>query len=166
MSRKIQSILFVCAGNMCRSPIAEAAFRHIAKSRPALAGISVGSAGSIALDGDSAPAEAVRAALEAFGEDLSSHRARNVDPLDADLILTVDRSVTRDVLRLGKRGRVVMLGEYAGTNEPVSDPFGCGDTAFQVCARHIRSLMEKVAQRVEEENEGRPRRTGRREGGD
>jgi protein-tyrosine-phosphatase len=152
MARKIDSVLFVCAGNICRSPIAEAAFRRLAASRPALAGITVGSAGTIALDGNGATDDAVAAAREEFDEDITAHRARNIDEVDADLILTLDRTVTRDVRNLGKRGRVVMLGEYAGTKEAVTDPYGCGEAAFQICARHIRNLIEKAADRIEEEN--------------
>jgi protein-tyrosine phosphatase len=146
----IRSILFVCAGNICRSPIAEAAFRHVAQSRPALADVEVGSAGTIAMDGSRAAPEAIASARAEFGVDITRHRARNVIDLDADLILTMDRAVTREVLGMSKRGQVALLGDYAGTNEAVTDPYGCDGDTFQTCARHIRRLVELAVERIGE----------------
>ena len=147
----MKSILFVCAGNICRSPIAEAVFREIARSRPALEGLEIGSAGTIALDGNRATPEAVAAALEAFGLDLSPHRARNIEGLDADLILTMDGTVTREVRRVGLNGRVELLGEYAGTGEIVRDPYGCSSDEYRSCARQLERLLAVMADRLERE---------------
>jgi protein-tyrosine phosphatase len=147
----VRSILFVCAGNICRSPLAEALFRHVAASRPLLAGLEVGSAGTIALDGNRATPDAVRVAREELGLDLTAHRARKIDGLDADLILTVDGIVTKAVTRLGLQGRVELLGEYAGTSEIVEDPYGCGEEEYRGCARHLDRLIRAAADRLERE---------------
>ncbi|HSC26283.1 MAG TPA: hypothetical protein VLD67_03360 [Vicinamibacterales bacterium] len=147
----MRSILFVCAGNLCRSPIAEALFRQIAASRPALSAIEVGSAGTFALDGDGAVQEAIDIAREAFDLDISGHRARNVARLEADLILTMDGSVTRAVNRLQPNGRVELLGEYAGTGEIVADPYGRSPEAFLSCARQLQRLIHAVADRLQRE---------------
>jgi protein-tyrosine phosphatase len=147
----VKSVLFVCAGNICRSPMAEALFREIARSRPVLAGLEIGSAGTIALDGNGATADAIAAALEVFGLDLSPHRARNVQDLDADLLLTMDGTVTREVRRLGLNGRVELLGEYAGTGEIVHDPYGCSRDEYRSCARHLERLLLATADRLERE---------------
>jgi len=147
----IKSVMFVCAGNICRSPIAEALFKQMARVRPALASIEVGSAGTIAMDGGPAIQETRQVAKEEFGLDLSSHRARNVEGLDADLILTLDRRVTREAERLGLTGRVVMLGEYAGDGEIVADPYGGAIAVHRACARHIQRLVEAAADRLETE---------------
>ena len=55
----VSRLLFVCAGNICRGPTAEALLRHVAKSRPALETLVVGSAGTIALSGNLPCADAV-----------------------------------------------------------------------------------------------------------
>jgi protein-tyrosine-phosphatase len=147
--RPIRSVLFVCAGNICRSPLAEAAFRDIARSRPPLADITVGSAGVIAMTGNCATLEAVVVADEAWGVDLSAHRARNIEGLDADLILAVDRWVLRELRALGPAGRVELLGDYAGIPGDVSDPYGCTADTYRECAAHIRELVEAAAARIE-----------------
>ena len=149
----IRSILFVCAGNICRSPLAETAFRHVARSRPALAEVAVGSAGTIAMDGSRAAPEAIASARAELGVDITHHRARNIIDLDADLILTMDRAVTREVLGMAKRGRVALLGDYAGTNEAVTDPYGCDAETFQTCAKHIRALVELATEKIENDQE-------------
>jgi protein-tyrosine phosphatase len=148
----IRSLLFVCAGNICRSPIAEALFKRIAESRPALASIHVGSAGTIAMDGSPPTRETLRAARDELGLDLSNHRARSIEGLAADLILTMDRRVTREVAKLGLTGRVVMLGEFAGDGEIVEDPYGAPLDVHRACARHIRRLVEAAADRLEAED--------------
>ena len=157
----MRSILFVCAGNICRSPIAEALFRRIAASRPPLAALEIGSAGTIALDGNRATADAVRVAREEFDLDLSTHRARNLYGLDADLILTMDGIVTRDVNRLAPDGRVELLGEYAGTGEIVEDPYGCSCEVYRACARQLEHLLLAAADRLERDA-GRGTRDGGR----
>jgi protein-tyrosine phosphatase len=145
----IRSVLFVCAGNICRSPIAEGLFRKLAASRPTLATLDIGSAGTIAGDGNGATPETRRVALEAFGIDLSGHSARNVEGLDADLILTMDRTVTREVKRLKPKGRVMLLGEYAGDGEIVADPYGCEVGVYRECAEHLHRLIKAAADRIE-----------------
>lgn len=147
----MRSILFVCAGNICRSPLAEALFRQIAGSRPLLAALDIGSAGTIAMDGNRATPQAVRVAHEELGLDITAHRARNIDGLDADLILTVDGIVTREVTRLGLEGRVELLGAYSGTDEIVEDPYGGSDEEYLRCARHLERLIRAAAERLERE---------------
>jgi protein-tyrosine-phosphatase len=77
-------VLFVCAGNICRSPFAEGLARRLAAER----GLDVefASAGEIALDGDRCPPDAIAAAKE-FGVDLSSHRARRLTTDEADEVV-------------------------------------------------------------------------------
>jgi protein-tyrosine-phosphatase len=151
----VRSILFVCAGNICRSPLAEALFRRAAASRRDLSTIEVGSAGTIAMEGNRATPEAVRVAREEFGLDLSGHRARNIDGLDADLILTMDDWVTRDVRELMLRGRIELLGDYAGTGEVVGDPYLCPIEIYRTCARHLERLIQAAADRIEQDLEHR-----------
>jgi protein-tyrosine-phosphatase len=105
-------ILFVCAGNICRSPFAEGLARRLAAQR----GLDVefASAGEIALDGDRCPPDAVAVAKE-YGVDLSSHRARR---------LTTD-----------KADKVVPLFD-------VPDPLGRGPAAYRQTYEQLREKVE------------------------
>jgi protein-tyrosine-phosphatase len=83
------SILVVCTGNICRSPIAEGLLRDALVARFGRDAPTVSSAGTMGVEGSSATPESVTAAAER-GIDIASHRARrlNVEPArDADLIL-------------------------------------------------------------------------------
>ena len=107
-------VLFVCAGNLCRSPFAEGLARQLAAER----GLDVefASAGEIALDGDPCPPEAVAVAKE-YGVDLSSHRARR---------LTTD-----------KADKVVPLFD-------VPDPLGRGPAAYRETYEQLRARVEEL----------------------
>lgn len=144
-------VLFVCAGNICRSPMAEALLRHIATSRPGLNHVDVASAGTIALDG-SRPISACLAALrERFGLDMSAHRARRIrQDTEAEIILTMDPEVTRHVRALSPKGEVQLLGDYAGSpGEIVEDPYGGSDDEYKACVEQLGRLVTAVADRLE-----------------
>jgi protein-tyrosine phosphatase len=83
------SILVVCTGNICRSPIAEGLLRDALTARFGGRAPSVSSAGLVAVEGAGATIEAVEAASER-GADISGHRARrlgSVPHADADLVI-------------------------------------------------------------------------------
>ena len=102
----VTGLLFVCAGNICRSPMAEALFRHLAKSRPALEMIEVGSAGTVALYGNLPCADSVDVMRQQFGLEIVTHRARPLTKhLDADLVLALDRETEREAQALTLRWR-------------------------------------------------------------
>jgi len=70
-------VVFVCSGNICRSPMAEAYFRHRVE-RDALEGLEADSAGTLRIRKARASAEAVEAMAE-IGVDLEDHRSKGVD---------------------------------------------------------------------------------------
>jgi protein-tyrosine phosphatase len=87
--RSMASILVVCTGNICRSPMAEGFLRRSLASRGAT-GIELSSAGTHGWDGSGATPESVEAAAER-GADISAHLARRLalEMLQADLVLAM-----------------------------------------------------------------------------
>lgn len=119
-------LLFVCTGNTCRSPLAEAIARRMIADR-AIPDLTVGSAGTSAWVDAPASDGALLVALE-HGIDLGDHRSR---PLAQDLVSTAQIILTMGphhldrAEALGGIGRSWMLADFAGgTPRPVSDPFG------------------------------------------
>lgn len=104
MNREInnsRSVLFVCTGNICRSPLAEVLLRNYAKKKGAAHRLKVSSAGTYALNGNAATWEAQQAAAS-WGLDLSGHRAREVSRsimADSDFVLGMTKEHCRWLVR-------------------------------------------------------------------
>jgi protein-tyrosine phosphatase len=130
----IRNILFLCIGNICRSPMAEGLFRQ---AMPAKA---VCSAGIHAMVGDPADPLAVQLMRER-GIDIGEHRAQQVAEWmvkEADLIMVMDREQKQFIERRfpNAAGKVWRLGEHGGYDVP--DPYLHGPNAF----RHAFALIE------------------------
>lgn len=124
-------VLFVCMGNICRSPTAEGIFRHFLKMHGLENRIEADSAGTHGYHvGESPDLRTQRAALER-GYDLSQIRARRVAPQDMDyfdLVLAMDKSNLDNLHRMAspeKRQSIQLLMSYAEhfDEEEVPDPF-------------------------------------------
>jgi protein-tyrosine phosphatase len=125
------SILTVCVGNVCRSPMAALLLSdRLARRR---ASVEVSSAGLAALVGDPAEPEACEL-MAARGLDLSGHRARQITPdlvRSHELILVMEAGQQREVEALlpSARGRVHRLGRWGKFDIP--DPYRRGLPAFE-----------------------------------
>lgn len=137
-SPAIKSVIIVCTGNVCRSPMAEVLLRAAAtrRRRP----LAVSSAGTAALVGSPAPLAAI-ALLAEEGLDLSRHRARQLtDALarEHELILVMELAQQRwlEMHWPILRGRVHRLG--GGGTLDVADPYGGTREAFAATLGQIK----------------------------
>ena len=134
-------LLFVCTGNTCRSPMAQAMAADL------FAAAEVCSAGLMAMPGSPASAHAV-AAMEARQLALRQHQAQIVtkDLLEAaDLVLAMTPGHKVALMRnFPGLGHIHTLGEYAGCGTVVDDPFGGDFDVYQRCAEGIFALLRKI----------------------
>jgi L-threonylcarbamoyladenylate synthase len=148
-------IVFVCTGNTCRSPLAEALCIRLLTERLGCApgelrqrGFLVQSAGLAAMIGDEAAADAVTTAQE-LGGDLARHRSQ---PLTYELFaqadfvfaMTSSHLAALQGVRVPGGGRAALLSP---TGDDVVDPLGSERAVYQTCAREI---LEHLRQRLPE----------------
>ncbi len=139
-------ILFVCTGNSCRSPMAEALFR--ARSGPDF-GWTAASAGVSAWPGMPASAEAVEA-LRELGIDHRDHRSRPVDPGEvarAELIVAMTEGHRRELVRRFPEAsdRIVTLTSFgSGPARDIGDPVGLSLDAYRRCRDLIDSALSDL----------------------
>ncbi|CAB1128133.1 Protein-arginine-phosphatase [Candidatus Hydrogenisulfobacillus filiaventi] len=151
MTTAIGRILFVCSGNTCRSPMAQALWAVKGT------GVAAESAGVHAWPGQPATREAVQA-VRAYGASLEAHRSRGLDQVtaDPDLVLTMTAGQARAVAaaRPEWAGRVHPLTAYVGETGDIPDPIGQGDAAYRDLARELWRLLDRLAARLAADNHG------------
>jgi len=148
MARTMKIILFVCTGNLCRSPMAEA----LMNEQLAGAKVRARSAGTWAADRAQPPAYTVLVMAER-GLDVRGHRAHNVTAADmasASLVLAMTRHHV-EALRLdfpAHVGKVHLLSEMAGRHFDVPDPFGSSLAVYRQTADIIAAILEQGYERI------------------
>ncbi len=148
-------VLMICTGNICRSPMAAGLLAHLLP--PSLnSGVVVQSAGTHGLHGNRAEPFAIQAA-EAYGADITDHRARIVD---ATMVKSADLVLAMENYHLEKINGLLFFGcRYAhliGSFDPqrehpeIEDPYGLPLQAYTQCAADIAACIPGVIDHIRE----------------
>ncbi len=146
MSRRV---LFVCLGNICRSPTAEAVFRHLLRNEAPDLDVVADSAGTHAYHVGDPPDDRAMAAARRRGivmDDLRGRRVRREDFTAFDFVLAMDEDNLAELRRMAPpecHARIQLFLDYApgaGRRE-VPDPYYGGETGFE----DVLDLVEEAA---------------------
>jgi len=154
------SLLFVCLGNICRSPLAEAAFR--AEAERLGLDVHVDSAGTGDWHVGRPPDARAQAVAARNGGDISHLRARQVAPADFDRfdhIVALDDKNLRDLERMkpaGSRAEVSLLLDHVPgpAGRAVADPYYGDDRAFDTAWSDVSAGARALAERIAGEAAG------------
>jgi protein-tyrosine phosphatase len=151
-------VLFVCLGNICRSPTAEGVLRHKLREAGLADQVEVASAGTGDWHVGKPPDKRSQAAAKLRGYDLSAQRAQQVTRADFatyDLILAMDNSYLRHLKALqpakGKAELDLFLRRYQSEIDEVPDPYHDGDQGFEL----VLDLIERASDLLVIELKGR-----------
>lgn len=159
----LKQILFVCSGNTCRSPMAEAILNDMVNEHPQIQ-VEAQSAGTFACEGAEMSGTAVEA-LKNLGIRLDhKHRAQSFTARlanSADLILTMQEQHMEEILAMipeaepythTLKGYAVGVDGFTGTNKyDISDPFRSPLDVYIECAQELKESITDVLQRLEKE---------------
>jgi len=148
----MSSILFVCLGNICRSPAAEGVLRHMISQDSQLAHVHVESCGLGDWHAGKLPDERMRSAAKERGIELMS-RAQNFKLQffeDFDYILAADHEVLKVLYSFAKepteKAKIHLITAFSSTfkNEEIPDPYYGGDAAFEL----VLDIIEDACQGI------------------
>lgn len=144
-------VLFVCLGNICRSPMAEAVFRKMVNDENLQDKILIDSAATSSWEHGNPVHNGTKKRLskEGISVDGMYSRILNDNDLNSNYIIGMDKSNIQNILKfLNGRfdGEVKMLLEYAGEKREIADPYYTGDfnTTYNDVVKGCRALLDLI----------------------
>lgn len=151
---KPRRILFVCLGNICRSPAAEGVLRNAVERAGKGGEVEVASAGTIGYHTGNPADQRMRTAALRRGYDLTS-RARQVSPRDLtkyDLIVAMDRENYSNLQQMarGTTAKIRMLSDFLDEGWPrdVPDPYYGGPDGFEQVLDMLEAAVPRILSEV------------------
>ena len=144
----MKEIVFVCTGNTCRSPMAEAIFSTDFTTYVKENNIYVCSRGLMVYEEQGATDNAILA-MKNIGIDISKHISQpldiqNEDIMDERVILTMTEGHKNIIQQHRKLENVYTLSEFAGTKGDIKDPYGGDLQEYEMCAKQIKDIMKSI----------------------
>ncbi|AZS13630.1 low molecular weight phosphotyrosine protein phosphatase [Paenibacillus lutimineralis] len=159
MERKQRiGVLFVCLGNICRSPMAEAVFRHMVSAEGLEDRFLIDSAGTGNWHIGKPPHHGTRGILDEYGISYEGLKARQVSTEDFsefDYIVAMDVQNEKDLRRLSQseHAQIVKLLDLVPDmmNKEVPDPYYTGnfEEVYELVGKGCRALLERIRQEAQ-----------------
>lgn len=149
---RVKSVIFVCTGNTCRSPMAEGLMRKFLAEK-GVNNVSVISRGISVFEGSHASENSILA-IKKYNVDLSSHRAKPLtfeEINSAGLILTMSKGHKSAILLSFPEyeDKVFTINEFAFKREKdISDPFGGSIDVYERCLDEIYECLKETADKL------------------
>lgn len=145
-------VLFVCLGNICRSPMAEGVFRNVLKQENLASKVSVDSAATSSWHIGSPPHKGTLAILKKYNisaDGLVGRQLTKEDFEKFDYIIGMDESNLKDIFEItGKpqHPKIIRLLDLTEHNKDVPDPYYTGDfeETYQLVTEGCQALLEKI----------------------
>ena len=149
-------IMFVCHGNICRSPMAEFYMKHIVKRAGLEGEISVDSTATSREEIGNDTHYGTRAVLDKHSIPYTRRCARQFtvdDYYDSDFVLLMDKNNARNIRYIVPEdtdGKIRLLLEYAGESASIADPWYTGefDTTYRDVTRGCNALLEYIKENL------------------
>lgn len=154
----MKKIMFVCTGNICRSPMGHYYLQKLVNDAGMENDYLISSCGTYANTGESSTINAIEA-MKKYNVDLNNHRATNIadtDIEDYDLIICLTLTHKASVIEYSSKlkGKVYTLKEYSYPNDSyknIDDPWGLNLNVYNDCAEEIVKAVDILFKKLKEE---------------